>query len=180
MPESSTTTVPASVDADAKFEVVIHGSVEDVWEEITRTDRPIPAFFNARMDTRGLAPGNAIAMRTPDGTYTGVVGEVLGLDPPRRFVHTFKFTAYDDPACIVAYDLEPVADGVRFTLTIHDLPTGTKTAKQMTQGGRLIVNTLKSVIETGRPSFGTRCLFTLFKVLGFTTPKRCRSEHWPV
>lgn len=163
-----------------KFRVVIAGSLEDVWHEITRTDAPIPAFFNSRMHVGTLAAGSKLAMRTPDGKYTGVVGEILEFDPPRRFVHTFRFTAYDDPPCKVVYDLEPVAGGVQFTLTIEDLAPGTKTAKNMLQGGTMIVNTLKAVMETGKPRLGIRLLFVLFKLMQPLSPKKCRSENWPV
>ncbi|MHC5065692.1 MAG: SRPBCC domain-containing protein, partial [Planctomycetota bacterium] len=162
---------------EAMFRVTIEASIEDVWHEITRTDQPIPAFFNTRMDVGKLAAGSRIAMRSPDGKYTGVVGEILVYDPPRRFSHTFKFTNYDDPYCTVIYDLEEVEGGVQFTLTLEDLPVGTKSAKQMLQGGKMIVNTLKSVVETGKPSFGTRMLFVLFKVLQPITPKKCLSQH---
>ena len=164
-----------------KFEVVIQAPIQDVWDEITRTDRPIPAFFNSQMHVRTLEPGQKLAMRTPNGRYTGVVGEITEYAPPTRFAHTFRFTNLDDPPCVVVYDLESLGDGsTRFTLTIRDLPEGTKTAKQMVQGGTLIVNTLKAVMENGRPGFGTRVLFGLFKVLQPVTPKRCRSENWPV
>jgi uncharacterized protein YndB with AHSA1/START domain len=162
------------------FRVVIEADLEAVWREITRTDAPILAFFNSRMDAGALAPGATIAMRTPSGRHTGVVGEILEFDPPRRFSHTFRFTAYDDPPCTVAYDLKQLPQGVEFTLTLVDLPVGTKTAKQMVAGGTMIVNTLKSVMETGKPSFGTRMLYVLFAVMTPLTPKRCRSEHWPV
>lgn len=166
----------------AKFRVHIAGKIEDVWHEITRTDVPIASFFNSRMHlaSAGLQPGSRLAMRSPDGKYTGVVGEILEVDPPRRFAHSFRFTNYDDPECAVIYELEEVQDGVLFTLTIRDLPLGTKTGKQMTQGGKMIVETLKSVVETGRPSLGTRLLFVLFKVMAPLTPKQSRSENWPV
>lgn len=167
-------------ETKAKFRIVIHASIDDVWREITRTDAPIPAFFNARMHVGQLAPGSKLAMRTPDGKYTAVVGEILECDAPRRFAHTFKFTNYDDPYCAVTYDLEEVEGGVAFTLTITDLPVGTKTGKQMLQGGTMIANTLKRVLETGRPSFGTRLLFGVFKLTAPLTPKKCLSEHWPV
>lgn len=163
-----------------KFQIVICAPVDAVWHEITRTDRPIPAFFDAQMHVAQLAPGARLAMRTRDGRFTGVVGEILEFDPPRRFAHTFRFTAYDDPACKVVYDLEPVDGGTRFTLTIEDLTPGTKTAKNMLQGGTMIVNTLKAVLEHGRPGFGVRMLYRLFRVMQPLTPARCRSEHWPV
>jgi len=162
------------------FRVLIDGSLPDVWNEITRTDAPIPAFFNSRMDVDTLQAGARLAMRTPDGKYTNVVGEIVEFVPMKRFAHTFRFTNYDDPECKVIYDLDVVEGGVQFTLTIEELPAGTRTAKQMTQGGTMIVNTLKAVIETGRPSFGIRMLYVLFKLMAPFSPKRCRSEHWPV
>ena len=162
------------------FRVHIQGSLEDVWNEITRTDEPILAFFNSRMHVGQLQAGSRLAMRSPDGKYTAVVGEILEVVPMKRFAHTFRFTNYEDPECKVVYDLEEKDGGVQFTLTIEDLPVGTKTAKQMVQGGTMIVNTMKAVIETGRPSFGIRLLYTLFKLMAPFTPKRCRSEHWPI
>lgn len=164
----------------AKFKIFIEGSMEDVFREITRTDVPIKCFFNSQMHVARLAPGSKMAMRTPDGKFTVVVGEILEFDPPRRFVHTFRFTTNDDPACKVIYELAPKGTGVEFTLTLEDLVPGTKSAKQMMQGGTMIVNTLKRVIETGKPGMGTRMLFVLFKVMQPLTPKKCRSEHWPV
>lgn len=162
------------------FRVVIQGSLEHVWNEITRTDEPIAAFFNSRMHVGRIEAGSRLAMRSPDGKYTAVVGDILEVVPMKRFAHTFRFTSFDDPECKVIYDLEEVEEGVQFTLTIEDLAVGTKTAKQMVQGGTMIVNTLKSVIETGRPSFGIRMLYILFKVMAPFTPKRCLSEHWPI
>lgn len=164
----------------AVFRVVIKGSIEDVWREITKTDEDQGCMFNMRLHTDGLAPGGQIRMRTISGKYTGVVGEILEFDPPRRYSHTFRFTNYDDPPCKVSYDLREVDGGVEFTLTLDDMPKGTKTAKQMTQGGTMIVNTLKAIVETGRPSFGTRLLYGLFKVMEPLQPKRCLSEHWPL
>ena len=163
------------------FRVQIKGTVDQVWREITRTDEPILAFFNAQMHLGGpLGPGSRIAMRSPDGRFTVVVGEIVECTPMRRFSHTFRFTAYDDPECVVIYDLKPVEGGVEFTLTIDELPEGTKTGKQMIQGGGMIVKTLKSVIETGRPTLGVRILYAFFALTAPFTPKRCRSEHWPI
>ncbi len=162
------------------FKVVIHADIHAVWNEITRTDAPIKCFFNNRMDTRSLAPGSKLAMRTVDGAYTGVVGEILEVSPPTRFAHTFRFTNFDDPPCRVVYELRPVDAGTEFVMRIENLTPGTKTAKQMVQGAGLITGTLKNVLENGRPSLGVRMLFVLFKVLGPLTPKKCRSEHWPV
>lgn len=167
-------------ESTAMFRVLIQGSVEDVWNEITRTDEPIACFFNNRMHVNQLAPGHRLAMRSPDGKWTGVVGEILEVIPYRKFSHTFQFTNYDDPPSTVTYELEPVDGGVQFTLTVSNLPVGTKSAKQMLQGGKMIVGVLKDVIETGRPALGTRLLFVLFRLLAPFSPKKCLSENWPL
>jgi uncharacterized protein YndB with AHSA1/START domain len=164
----------------AVFRVFIKGTIPAVWHEITRTDAPQKCMFNMQLHTPGLKPGAPIRMRTKNGKYTGVIGEVLEFGPPRRYAHTFRFTNFDDPPCKVTYDLKEVQGGVEFTLTLEDMPKGTKTARQMMQGGTMIVNTLKRVVETGRPSFGIRTLYVLFKLMEPLSPKKTRSEYWPI
>ena len=69
--------------------IFIEGSIDDVWHEITKTDELQGAIFNMRLHTDGLRLGGHIRMRTADGKYTGVVGEILEFDPPHRYGHTF-------------------------------------------------------------------------------------------
>ena len=164
----------------AVYKVVIRGSIEAVWREITKTGEVQQAMFNMCLHTTGLRPGAPIRVRTKGGKHTPIVGEVLEFDPPHRYAHTFRFTQYDDPPCKVIYELREVPEGVEFTLRMEEMAAGTKTAKQMAQGGKLIVNTLKAVVETGRPSFGVRMLYRLFGLLEPLSPKRTRTENWPL
>jgi uncharacterized protein YndB with AHSA1/START domain len=164
----------------AVFKVFIRGPIEAVWHEITKKDEPQLCMFNMKLETNDLQAGGQIRMRTASGKNTGVVGEVLEFRPPHRYVHTFRFTQYDDPPCTVIHELKEVAGGVEYTLTHENVPVGTRTAKQMNQGGGLIVKTLKSVVERGRPPFGVRVLYLLFKLTEALMPKRCRSENWPL
>jgi hypothetical protein len=80
----------------------------------------------------------------------------------------------------VIHELRPVEGGVEYTLTLEDVPPNTKTAKQMKQGSLLIVNTVKAMVETGRPSLGVRMLYVLFRVLEPLSPKKTRAENWPL
>ena len=163
----------------AVFEVMIDGTIDAVWNELTKTDELQGAIFNGRMHTTGFEKGGAIQMRTGSGKYTSIVGHILEFAPPRRFVHTLAFTAYDDPASVVEYDLEEVGPQIRLRLTVTMTP-GTKSAKNMKQGGTMIVNTLKRVVETGKPSLGIRMLYVLFRVMEPISPKRCRADRWPM
>ena len=119
-------------------------------------------------------------MRTDDGKYTGVVGEVLEYDPPRRYSHTFRFTQLDDEPCTVTYDLREVDGGTEFTLTASNIPVGSKSAKYMKQGGNFIVQTLKAVAERKPLPFKSRFILLMCALSKPFTPKRARSENWPV
>ena len=164
----------------AVYRIVINGSQEAIFRELTATDRLLPAIFNSRMHTTGLKPGGRMQMRTMTGKHVMVDGEVLEHDPPHRFAHTHRFTGYDDPICKVTYDLKPVTGGIEVTLTVDDLPLETKTAKEMQKGGMFILNNLKSIVETGGLPLGTRLMYGMFKYLEFVLPAKAKVEHWPL
>ena len=164
----------------AVFKVFIKGPIAAVWREITKTDELQKGFFNMRLDTNGLKPGGKMRMLSASGKYAGIVGDVLEFDPPRRYVHTFRFTRFEDPPCTITHELRELEGGVEYSMIIDGMQPGTKTAKQMKQGSSLILNTVKRLVETGRPSFGVRMLYVLFKVLEPLSPKKTRAENWPL
>ncbi len=161
------------------FRVVIRAPIHKVWAELTRCDSVLPFFFNSRCATPGLAPGAPVRMLSKDGKYASVVGEVLEFDPPHRYAHTFKFTSFDDPLCVVRYVLKEVPEGTEFTLINENVPTGTKTEKYMTSGGNFITANLKALVETGKPTAGGRFALLMMGLFAPFTPKQCRAEYWP-
>jgi len=171
---------PSPLGERAVFKVMIKGPIDAVWREITKTDSVQRAMFNMRLHTPGLKPGAPFQMRSKDGKIVGIIGEVLEFDPPHRYVTTFKFTRFDDPPCKITYELKEVTGGTEFVMTLDDLPPGTVTAKQMVQGGTLIINTLKSLVETGKLPLGTRVLYGMFALMGPLAPKKTRVENWPL
>ena len=160
--------------------VRIRSTPELVWRELTKNDEPQAAVFNAWLHAQAMAPGAMIQMRTVDGRNVLVVGRIVEFDPPRRFVHTFRFTQFDDPECTVIYDIAVVGDGVEVTLTVNDLPAATQTEREMARGATMILSSLKAVLETGRPAFSTRFMYALFARIGFLLPKRTRTDNWPM
>lgn len=159
------------------FEVFIRTSVDELWRELTKTDSVQRPMFNMRMDTT-FEVGAPLWMRTHNGRYTGFVGEVLEVDPPRRLAYTFKFTNHDDPPCRIIYELEPEGEGVRFRMISDRMSPDTPSTKAMSRGGHMIVASLKSVMEKGDVPFKTRMLYGLFRLMEPLTPKRLRSENY--
>ena len=89
-------------------------------------------------------------------------------------------TNLDDAVCKVIHELKEVEGGTEYTLTSEGIPAGTKTEKQMKQGGEIITTTLKSCVERGKPTGMARFIMVMNKLFGFMTPKKCLSSNWPM
>jgi hypothetical protein len=166
----------------AVFRIVIDGTMEAVFRELTKAGEPQGAVFNAvlTLDQPGLVRGRKMQMRTGSGKHAIVVGEVVEHEAPTRFAHTHRFTMFDDPVCTVIYDLRKVEGGVEVTLTVENIPEGTSTEKEMMKGGDLILGTLKTIVEAGRPPLGTRIKYWAFGALESALPAKTKSENWPL
>jgi hypothetical protein len=166
---------------DAVFRIFIRADIERVWRELTKQGEAQGAVFNAWLHSTGpLRSGVPMQMRTGSGNHVIVDGSVEVFEPPNRFVHTHRFTQFDDPVCRVSYELKPVGDGVEVTLKVLGMPQGSKTAKSMGSGGTSILASLKAICETGRPATGTRLMYWMFDRMEFVLPARTKSEHWPL
>ena len=164
----------------AVFRVVVNGSIDAVWRELTKQGEAQAAVFNCWLHAQALAVGNEMQMRTGSGKYAMVVGRITAFEPPHRFAHTFRFTQYDDPECEVIYQLKELPAGVECILTVDRMPVGTKTAKDMQGGGSMITNTLKAVVETGKPSLATRLMYFVFANMEFVLSKKSQVQNWPM
>ncbi|OLF77719.1 hypothetical protein AWH62_03340 [Maricaulis sp. W15] len=164
------------------YRVVIRATIDQVWSELIRTDRPLPFFFNGQYDTPGLKDGAAFAMRTPDGKHTLVMGKVIEFEPPYRYAHTFRFTTAEDPVSIVRYVLKEVEGGVEFTLINEHAASDavSKSEKQMAQGAKFICENLKALVETGKATTGGRMMLFMFSLMAPMTPKSALSSNWPL
>jgi hypothetical protein len=164
------------------FRIFIKASQEVIFRELTKAGVPQGAVFNAvlTLGSPGLAVGKQLQLRTVSGKHTLVAGEIVALEPPHRFVHTHRFTQHQDPVCTVSYELRPVAGGTEVTLTVENLVPNSKTANEMQRGGTFILTNLKSIAETGRPTFSTRLMYWMFDKLEFVLPKTTRTEQWPL
>ncbi len=166
------------------YSVHIDGTKEAVWHELTRTDQPQAALWNAVLHCAKLEPGSPYQMRTQDGRFVNALGEILACDPPTLLKQSMRFTQLDDPFCTVTYEIADAPQGgVELTLTVDDLRPDTKTGKSWrgSGGAAFVCNTLKRVVEKGKASFSLRAMYGVFGLLGpLAMPKRSRVEHWPM
>lgn len=150
---------------------------ERVWAAITRTGRVQPALYNTVLETE-LRPGATLRYYSPDRKRVFIVGEVVDVEPPRRFTHTYWFTTWKSgPPTLVTWELEPEGTGCRVTVTHsgwtdeHDRPE--KTGAGWTQ----ILSLLKQELETGDIPFGTKLMYRVMGWFMWMMPKATRAEN---
>jgi uncharacterized protein YndB with AHSA1/START domain len=132
------------------FEIYIRTSPERLWEAIT--DPEIRAKYNFGAGVKSdWTPGSRLEMASPDGQFVLGEGEVLEADPPRRLVHTMTALWGEEVKAEgtsrVTWDIEPVADSCRLTVTHDQLREGAN--DQLYGGWPMIISGLKTWLETG-------------------------------
>lgn len=108
----------------------------------------------------GLRGGTKIStMRV----WVDIVGHVVEISPPRHLVLTWAFPKdVKDPDKVsrVTFDIETYGDGVRLTVTHSDLEPDSAMLQGITRGWPLVLSSLKTLLETGKPLPGTSTRMT--------------------
>ena len=86
-------------------------------------------------------------------TVSALTGKILEVIPGSKLVHTFSFPPSGDTPSRTSYEIEPVAGSAIVKLTVtHDGFEGeTETYKGTSGGWPILLNSLKSLLETGEP-----------------------------
>jgi uncharacterized protein YndB with AHSA1/START domain/DNA-binding transcriptional ArsR family regulator len=131
------------------FEIYIRTTPERLWEAITDGEIRSKYNFGARV-TSDWTPGSRFEMTHPAGGLLGE-GEILEVDPPRRLVQSMVALWGDDVksegTSRVTWEIEPVGDSCRLTLTHDQLREGAN--DQLYGGWPMILSGLKTWLETG-------------------------------
>jgi uncharacterized protein YndB with AHSA1/START domain len=139
------------------FQTYIRATPDAVWRAITDPDFTRRYFHRTAVES-SFAAGAPVRYVLPDGT-DAVSGEVEEVEPGRRLVMTWR-VLYDatlaaEPPSRVEWVITPGADGVTKVTTIHrDLALSPGTSASVGQGWPWILDSMKSLLETGAPLEG--------------------------
>ncbi len=142
------------------FEVA--ASPETVWQAFTRTDVPNRHYFDAVLQAE-MRPGGRWRFVTDDLERLLAEGEILVLEPPRRFQQTFRAADLEEAPSRITLEIEATAGGSRVTLT-HDRFAGeTMTYRRFRRAHPLALSALMSLLEDGRLPIRARVYTLIFK-----------------
>jgi uncharacterized protein YndB with AHSA1/START domain len=132
------------------FEIYIRTTPERLWEAITNPEIRAKYNFGAGVIS-DWTPGSRLQMGAANAPSLLGEGEVLEVDPPRKLVHTMVALWSDEVkgegASRVTWDIEPVADSCRLTVTHDQLHEGAN--DELYGGWPMILSGLKTWLESG-------------------------------
>ena len=132
------------------FEIYIKTTPDRLWEAITDGEMRQKYTFGARVDS-DWTPGSPYKSAARNGTVAIAEGENLEVDPPRRLVQSFTAVWSDDVKAEgtsrVTWDIEPVGDSCRLTVTHDELREGAN--EELYGGWPMVLSGLKTLLETG-------------------------------
>ena len=132
------------------FEIYIRTTPERLWEAITNPAIRAKYNFGAGAVSDWKA-GSRVELKVDEGDWLLGEGTVVESDPPRRLVHTlvahFSEESTAEGESRVTWDIEPVGDSCRLTLTHDRMREGANS--QLYGGWPMILSGLKTWLETG-------------------------------
>jgi uncharacterized protein YndB with AHSA1/START domain/DNA-binding transcriptional ArsR family regulator len=135
------------------YEVYVRATPAQVWEAITDPARSSDYFYGTLVKS-DWREGSRLAYDYPDGRLAAE-GTILEVDPPRRLVHTFSATwdqeVTADAPHTVAWSIEPMGATCRVSCEHYGFAGETATYRSVSGGLSLILNGLKTLLETGEP-----------------------------
>jgi uncharacterized protein YndB with AHSA1/START domain len=132
------------------YEIYIKTTPERLWQAITDPDIRTNYQFGTRQIS-DFTPGSRVELSHPGADGLLAEGEILEVDPPRRLVQTmtalWSGEAKAEGTSRVTWDIEPVGDSCRLTVTHDQLREGAN--EELYGGWPMILSGLKTWLETG-------------------------------
>jgi uncharacterized protein YndB with AHSA1/START domain/DNA-binding transcriptional ArsR family regulator len=142
---------PREQTMEKVFEIYIRTTPERLWEAITDSETRTRFHFGNHI-TSDWTPGSRYELGNPNAPGVIADGENLEVDPPRRLVQSFVARwgeeALAEGTTRVTWEIEPVGDSCRLTLTHDQLREGAD--EQIYGGWPMVLSGLKTWLETGQ------------------------------
>lgn len=137
-------------------QIHIRTTPERLWEAITQAN-DTRDYFHGTLVESTWEKDAPLVYRNPDRTLAAE-GEVIEADPPHRLVHTFSALWDDavtaDPPHRVSWTIEPQKSMCRLTVEHDGFEAPTATFQSIQGGLGVILDGLKTLLETGKPLIG--------------------------
>ena len=131
----------------------IAAKAETVWKALL--DGEFTRQYWGGENVSDWKPGSEWEHRRDNAESTvAMLGVVLEAAPPNRLVMSWadpKDKARRDRHSRVTFEIEPLADMVRLTVTHDELEAGSDMQRSISQGWPKVLSSLKSLLETGKP-----------------------------
>lgn len=131
----------------------IRTTPEKLWDALTKPEFTRAYWCETSQDSAWEA-GSPWRIMIPDGRVADS-GEVVEIDRPRRLVlswrNEFRPELKQEGYSRAAFDLEPVGETVKLTVTHEMDRDGSKFITAVSNGWPHILASLKSLLETGKP-----------------------------
>jgi uncharacterized protein YndB with AHSA1/START domain len=138
-------------------DIFVRAPREAVWAALTDPGHTVRYFHAFRIES-SFRPGEKWRLVRPDDDTDAVEGEIETFDPPQRLAMTWR-VLYDtalseEPPSRVEWTLVPANDDgsvTRVTLRHGDLALSPLTWEHLRLGWVVVLDSLKSYLETGEP-----------------------------
>jgi uncharacterized protein YndB with AHSA1/START domain len=136
------------------YEIYIGAPADQVWRGIVDPEMTKQYVYGTALDS-SLQKGAPYAY-LGDGNFRVVDGEILEIEPQQRLVMSWRAhwdgAVENDRSSRVAFELAAVGPATTKLNIVHDDFDGpTATYKGSVEGWPLMISSLKSLLETGKP-----------------------------
>lgn len=127
---------------------------EKLWNALVDGEMTRQYWFRRR-NASDWKPGSKWEHQDYDNPATvDIAGKVVESDPPRRLVITWALpadAAAEEKHSRVTFEIEPFQDTVRLQVTHDRLEPGSDMLRDIAKGWPMVLSSLKTFLETGRP-----------------------------
>jgi len=134
------------------YVIYISASAEDVWKALMDPKTTVKYWQHVNVSDWKVGSRWEHREGSRDGDLR-LVGKVVQISPPERLVVTWAYPA--DEARVekhsrVTYNIEPLGNVVRLTVTHDNLEAGSQILEGISQGWPKGLSSLKSLLELGK------------------------------